>query len=111
MELNLTKEQSNQIFKDETLTINGEDGLSFYFEFKNVHDRLSFDYCEIAFPEKEKPKARKLVFDKDDVRRITPMNYGYATVGNRRVCPSCNLTLIYDFDYCPKCGQHITYGE
>lgn len=110
MKIELTPEQSKKIIEDEVIEIKSEDGLSLYFEL----DGKRFNYCEMDLgADKDKGTKRNTIcFDFEDIQKIVPKEpyYGF---GNKPQCPNvhCDVSLIYEFNYCPECGQAIKWGK
>lgn len=107
MKIELTPEQIEKIKEDEWLRIVGENGIEYYFEFK--HNRV--DYCEVDLGSDDEGNRKNTVcFGRDDIEKIISKDpyYGF---GNSPQCPNCGTHLIYQFNYCPECGQAIKWGK
>lgn len=114
MRIILTPEEIAQIYNDGYLHIDLADGAMLYFEFDNKDN--TFLYAEIYDAEKHdagKHDRKKYVFTIDDYDRMIPTKptdpfwnrLGYPT------CLNCGTPMIYNFKFCPNCGQAIKWEK
>ena len=86
------------------MRLNLKDKAQIYMEFNTDGN---FTYAELY-----NPNGEGVYFDADDLSKIigkkpVPQAWGE----EYKKCPYCFTPLIYDFEYCPKCGQCIDYKE
>lgn len=97
MEINLTDKEMNEFKQDGFLEIRYDKDFYIYLEDNDL-------YCELNYQKK------KYAFDSDDLEKLDEKDILRWSNGEPR-CPSCGTSMIYNFDYCPKCGQKLNWYE
>lgn len=100
MEINLTEEKINELKKDGFLEINYNNDFYVYIELDNAADF----YCEV------KNHSSKHCFDNHDLEKLEDKKVLRWGSGEPR-CPSCSTPMIFNYDYCPKCGQKLLWNK
>lgn len=98
MEINLTNEKLKEFKKDSWLEIRCNDDLYIYIEL-NMDNNF---YSEIKY------NKSHYAFDNEDLEKLDDKDILRWGNGEPR-CPSCGTSMIYNFDYCPKCGQKLKW--
>ena len=102
MRIQLTPEQAAEFAKDGWLSVDTPDNQGFIY----VEISDGPDYFELG-----KGKD-KVCISSDDILRLKPRRTRDPSFyQNDPLCPSCGTYMIYNFNYCPKCGQKIDYSE
>lgn len=107
MKIELTDEQMNKLRMDEWIEVSHKNsGFKIYAE---VNKDGGFEYGEYFQP---KQNAYNFAFDRDDIERLKPRKPNTGSWYHKDpLCPYCQTSLIYKFEYCPRCGQKIDYSE
>ena len=105
MELKLTPEQEKEFLEDKYINIVGtehriyaeldRDDYFWYFELinsKNGRTQKAFahDVSEMELLNAHRP---------------------YIGLNHEPKCPNCSTEMIYQFQFCPKCGQKLDWSE
>ena len=68
-------------------------------------------YFEIIHSQNGKT-LQGFAFDRTELEKLKPKRLRDPSYfSNDPLCPSCGTYMIYNFEYCPKCGQKIDYSE
>ena len=104
MYIELTKEQIEQAKKDHYFTFEVPDIGRIYIEL----DKYGFNYGEI-FEDSDDGYREKFCFDRHELKKIMPETVLSGHYDDEHRCPACYRNLPYKYDYCPKCGQALSY--
>ena len=107
MEIKLTKEQYEEMLEDQYINIIG-DGHRIYAEITYDDE---FNYIELI-----KSKNGKTItgyaFDRSEWQRFEPRRVSRTAYRSYEpLCPNCSTSMIYNFEFCPKCGQKLDWSE
>lgn len=110
MKIELTDEQMNKLLKDQWIEVNHEgSGLDFKI-YVEVDKECAFDYGEYYQPKTQRPDNFSL--DRDDIERLKPRKPNDGSWYHKDpLCPYCQTSLIYKFEFCPRCGQMIDWSD
>ncbi len=107
MKIELTKEQADKFIQDGYMEVGYQDIFTSYIEIGRELGLTYFEY------KAQVDKRRKVVCaDNNDFRKIQKdyIYYGQYSSDDPR-CPNCLEHMIYQFNYCPKCGQALNWNE
>lgn len=109
MEIKLTNEQCEQIFKDGWINITVGNNHWIYIEFDDCSD---FWYFELVRTDNTGKHKKYYAYDTNDLdrlraKRLCDPSYYH----NDSLCPNCGTYMIYRFEHCPKCGQKLDWSE
>jgi len=110
LKLKLTQEDADKIWEDQYLDIIIPGGLKIYVE---VSPEFNFEYGEIYEHEPQDQKIHKhknYYFDRSDLNKLIPTKpRDWSYYRNDPLCPNCGTYMVYNFEYCPKCGQALDW--
>ena len=110
MKIVLTKEQYEQLQEDRyiDITTSPDRGITLYVEFSSDMD---LDYIESYDTSRPKHSRRDYTLNKDELELlIAKKPYDPSWHHNYPLCPNCQTYMIYRFENCPKCGQHLDWS-
>ena len=107
MEIKLTEEQYKQLKEDRYLEINNGHVINLYIEYS---PQMDVDYIGVYNTELPAHISRNYALGKDvlETLRQKKPDPGYYSDDPR--CPNCLTYMIYKFEHCPRCGQHLDWS-
>lgn len=108
MKIQLTTEQYKKMLEDEHIDIVAGD----YGIYIELDCDKNFDYFEIVRSPKAEKYGYAYSFDIDELIKLLPRTpYSSNYDHEDSLCPNCCAHMIYNFEYCPKCGQKLDWSE
>ena len=109
MEIKLTDEQYQKLKEERTLDIEGNNNkFHLYIEYS---ENLDLDYIESYHTDKPVYTRRDYAVSKEELELLKPKKpIDPSWHHNYPLCPNCGTYMIYYFENCPKCGQHIDWS-
>lgn len=108
MEIKLTEEQYKQLKEDRNLEINTEHGINLYIAYSS---QMDVDYIKAYNTELPAHSRRDYALCRDELETLKPKKpYDPSYYHNDPLCPNCQTYMIYKFEHCPRCGQHLDWS-
>lgn len=100
----------DEFFEDKyiDIEIGKEHKFRIYVELSRDDDPW---YAEIVHSRNGKT-IKGYAFDASELEKLIPKKLDDPSYfSNDPLCPNCRTYMIYNFEYCPKCGQRIDYSH
>lgn len=109
MEFKLTQEQYDKLKEEHFIDISAPDkGIRLYVEF----DRdMNLEYLESYDTSRPKQSRSDYALGREDLQLLIPKKpTDPSWYSNSPLCPNCYTYMIYHFEHCPRCGQHLDWS-
>ena len=110
MKIKLTKEQMYQLLNDQYIDVSYEDNDMLFMMYQEIDRDLGLEYIEVS-SKMDGQRRQGYAFKSEDLQRLIPKKpYDPSYYHNYPLCPKCQTYMIYKFENCPKCGQHLDWS-
>ena len=110
MTIKLTKEQMDEVLESGVLSVEHDNDRISFRLYTEISNYLDLEYIEV-YGKMDERRIQTYALCKEELQLLLPKKPSDPSwYHNYPLCPNCGTYMIYKFENCPKCGQHLDWS-